>query len=67
VGGAPRWGVSSRDWQSHAIDADAEHPEGVYLARRGQRPARDTTLYDEPPGGMCVFCLRRTERGDTAT
>ena len=37
VGGAPRWGVSSLDWRSHAVDADAEHPYGVYVARCGQR------------------------------
>ncbi|MGH3829354.1 MAG: hypothetical protein ACRDRS_02715 [Pseudonocardiaceae bacterium] len=67
VGGAPRWGVSSQDWQSHAIDEGAEHPEGVHVARCGQRLARDTTLYREPPGWMCVACLRHTEREATAT
>jgi len=63
----PRWGVSSRDWQSHAIDVDAEHPDGVYVARCGQRLVRGTSLYDEPPPGgwMCLACARWTERGDT--
>ncbi|MGH3831829.1 MAG: hypothetical protein ACRDRS_15515 [Pseudonocardiaceae bacterium] len=67
VVGAPRWGVSAQDWQSHALDEGAEHPDGVYVARCGQRLAAGTTLYDEPPGWMCVSCLRHTQRGDTAT
>ncbi|MGH3865216.1 MAG: hypothetical protein ACRDQ4_03595 [Pseudonocardiaceae bacterium] len=62
---APRWGVSSADWQSHAIDEDADHPSGVYVARCGQRLRGAATLYDEAPGWMCVSCLRWTERGDT--
>jgi hypothetical protein len=33
VTGAPRWGVSSLDWQSHAINEDAEHPYGVRRCR----------------------------------
>lgn len=65
VDGAPRWGVSSRDWHSHTIDEDAEHPHGVYVARCGQRLIRSTNLYDEPPGWMCVSCLRWAQRGDT--
>jgi len=60
VGGAPRWGVSSADWQSHAIDVDTDHPDGMYVARCGQRLARDTSLYDEAPGWLCVSCLRWT-------
>ncbi|MGH3826900.1 MAG: hypothetical protein ACRDQX_06975 [Pseudonocardiaceae bacterium] len=59
VGDAPRWGVSSRDWQSHAIDEDADE---VYVARCGQRLVKGTTLYDEAPGWMCVPCLRGTKR-----
>ncbi|MGH3771421.1 MAG: hypothetical protein ACRDRW_08515, partial [Pseudonocardiaceae bacterium] len=35
VGGVPRWGVSSLDWRSHAVDGDADHPYGVYVARCG--------------------------------
>ncbi|MGH3772820.1 MAG: hypothetical protein ACRDRW_15750 [Pseudonocardiaceae bacterium] len=58
VGAAPRWGVSSLDWRSHAIDEDAEHPEGVYVARCGQRLVTGTSLYDEAPGWMCLDCLR---------
>ncbi|MGH3825662.1 MAG: hypothetical protein ACRDQX_00600 [Pseudonocardiaceae bacterium] len=67
MGGAPRWGVSSQDWQSHALDAEAVHPVGVHVARCGQRLAAGTTLYSEPPGWMCVACLCRTEREDTVT
>ncbi|MGH3830082.1 MAG: hypothetical protein ACRDRS_06450 [Pseudonocardiaceae bacterium] len=59
---APRWGVSSLDWQSHAIDENAEHPDEVYMTRCGQRLVSGTTLYKEAPGWMCVPCLRGTER-----
>ncbi|MGH3856303.1 MAG: hypothetical protein ACRDR6_22995, partial [Pseudonocardiaceae bacterium] len=62
VGDAPHWGVSSQDWQSHSIDEDAEHPDGVYVARCGQRLVKSTTLYGEAPGWMCLSCLRWTER-----
>ncbi|MGH3710390.1 MAG: hypothetical protein ACRDRQ_20300 [Pseudonocardiaceae bacterium] len=67
MNGAPRWGVSSLDWRSHAIDGDAEHPDGVYVARCGQRLVLGASLYDEPPPGgwMCLVCARWTERGDT--
>ncbi|MGH3770000.1 MAG: hypothetical protein ACRDRW_01135 [Pseudonocardiaceae bacterium] len=62
----PGWGVSSRDWQSHAVDVDAEHPDGVYVARCGQRLVMGASLYDEPPPGgwMCLACTRWTDRGD---
>ncbi|MGH3720105.1 MAG: hypothetical protein ACRDRI_14935 [Pseudonocardiaceae bacterium] len=59
---APRWGVSPLDWQSHAIDEDADHPYGVYVARCGQGLFMGTSLYDEPPGWICLTCLRWTER-----
>lgn len=59
--GAPHWGVSSLDWRSHAVDVDADHPDGVYVARCGQRLSMGTTLYDEAPGWMCVSCLRGTK------
>ncbi|MGH3684522.1 MAG: hypothetical protein ACRDRU_20700 [Pseudonocardiaceae bacterium] len=60
VGTAPRWGVSALDWRSHAVDEDADHPSGVYVARCGQRLVRDTSLYDVAPGWMCLSCLRWT-------
>ncbi|MGH3721488.1 MAG: hypothetical protein ACRDRI_22095 [Pseudonocardiaceae bacterium] len=62
--GAPRWGVSSTDHHTHTIDADAEHPDAVYLARCGQLLFMGTNLYDEPPpdGWVCLFCLRWTDR-----
>ncbi|MBV8540609.1 MAG: hypothetical protein JO364_09145 [Pseudonocardiales bacterium] len=64
MSGPPHWGVSSRDWQSHAIDVDAEHPDGVYVVRCGRRLVLGAGLYDEPPPGgwMCLACARRTER-----
>ncbi|MGH3772324.1 MAG: hypothetical protein ACRDRW_13165 [Pseudonocardiaceae bacterium] len=62
VGLAPRWGVSSLDWRSHAVDEDADHPYGVYIARCGQGLFMGAALYDEPPPGgwMCLSCLRWT-------
>ncbi|MGH3772523.1 MAG: hypothetical protein ACRDRW_14200 [Pseudonocardiaceae bacterium] len=61
----PRWGVSSLDWQSHAIDEEADHPYGVYIARCGQGLFMGAALYDEPPPGgwMCLPCLRSTGSG----
>ena len=66
VGVAPHWGVSSTDWQSHAVDVDADHPSEVYVARCGQKLIIGASLYDEPPPGgwMCLACARWTERGD---
>jgi hypothetical protein len=58
----PRWGLSSLDWHAHAIDEDADHPDGVYLARCGQRLFRGTSLHDEPPGWICLSCLRWIDR-----
>lgn len=60
----PRWGVSSLDYHTHAIEEHAEHPDAVYLARCGQLLSKSATLYIEPPpaGSMCLHC---TERGDT--
>ncbi|MGH3719849.1 MAG: hypothetical protein ACRDRI_13630 [Pseudonocardiaceae bacterium] len=64
-----RWGVSSLDWRSHAVDEDVDHPYGVYIARCGQGLFMGATLYDEPPpaGWMCLPCLRSIERGDTGS
>jgi hypothetical protein len=59
---APRWGVSSLDWRSHAVDVDVDHPYGVYVARCGQRLFMGTSLYDEAPGWMCLSCLRWAEQ-----
>jgi hypothetical protein len=60
VGVAVRWGLSSLDWHAHAIDEDADHPYGVYVARCGQRLFMGTSLHDEPPGWICLSCLRWT-------
>ena len=62
VGIVPRWGVSSLDWRSHAVDVDADHPYGVYVARCGQRLFMGTSLYDEAPGWMCLSCLHWAEQ-----
>ncbi|MGH3698192.1 MAG: hypothetical protein ACRDQY_01715 [Pseudonocardiaceae bacterium] len=62
----PRWGVSSLDYHTHAVDA--EHTDAVYVARCGQMLFRGASLYDEPPpgGSMCPTCLTCTERGTPA-
>ncbi|MGH3807900.1 MAG: hypothetical protein ACRDRU_15005, partial [Pseudonocardiaceae bacterium] len=57
---APRWGVSSADWRAHAIDEDADHPSGVYVARCGHQLRTAATLYDEAPDWICLTCLRWT-------
>ena len=62
VGVAPRWGVSSLDWHSHAVEEDTKHPDGGYVARCGQHLVMGASLYDEPPGWMCLACLRWTQR-----
>ena len=54
-GVAPRWGVSSADWRSHAIHEDADHLCGVYVARCGHRLRGAATLYDEAPDWMSVL------------
>lgn len=60
---AVRWGLSSLDWHAHAIDEDTDHPHGVYVARCGQRLFMGTSLHDEPPGWICLSCLRSTDLG----
>ncbi|MGH3683852.1 MAG: hypothetical protein ACRDSM_02070 [Pseudonocardiaceae bacterium] len=58
--------MSSLDYRAHAIDEDADHPYGVYVARCGHRLFQGTSLHDEPPrgGGTCPPCARWTERED---
>ncbi|MGH3830861.1 MAG: hypothetical protein ACRDRS_10510 [Pseudonocardiaceae bacterium] len=66
MSGPPRWGMSLLDCRAHAVDEDAEHPYGVWVARCGQRLLRGTSLHDEPPPGgwMCLPCLRWADRGN---
>jgi hypothetical protein len=45
------------------FDEDADHPYGVYVARCGQRLFMGTSLHDEPPGWICLPCLRWTGPG----
>ncbi|MGH3773466.1 MAG: hypothetical protein ACRDRW_19090 [Pseudonocardiaceae bacterium] len=56
VGAAPRWGLSSTDWHTHAIDEGGEHPCGAYIARCGHRLRSADTLYDDPPSRICPSC-----------
>jgi hypothetical protein len=61
---SPRWGLSSLDWYAHAIDEDADHPYGVYVARCGHRLLTAATLYEDPPppGRICLSCIGRSDR-----
>jgi len=61
VGIPPRWSLSPLDWHAHAIDEDDDHAYGVYVARCGQRLFMGTSLHDEPPGWICLSCLRWTD------
>ncbi|MGH3773911.1 MAG: hypothetical protein ACRDRW_21390 [Pseudonocardiaceae bacterium] len=60
----PRWGVSSLDYHTHAVNEDTDHPDAVYVAHCGQMLFRGAVLYDEPPPGglMCPTCLSWTQR-----
>lgn len=53
-----KWGLSVLDWHAHAIDENADHPIGVYVARCGHRLMMVTTLHESPPSRICAECGR---------
>jgi hypothetical protein len=55
---APRWALSPLDWHAHAIDAGADHPLGIWIARCGHRLLGGMSLHDTPPGHRCPTCAR---------
>ena len=55
---APRWALCPLGWQAHAIDAWADHPVGVWIARCGHQLSGGTPLYDVPQGQPCPSCAR---------
>lgn len=59
----PRWALSPLDWHAHAIDADADHPFGLWIARCGHRLLGGTVLHDTPPGSRCPTCTRWSQPG----
>jgi hypothetical protein len=59
-GVAARWGLSLLDWHAHAIDDNANHRHGAYIARCGQHLSTSTNLHDQPPTWICPPCLRWT-------
>ncbi len=63
---APCWGMSSLDWQSHAIDESADRLYGVYVARCVQRVFMGASLYDEAPAG-CAYPACAGPSGGTPT
>jgi hypothetical protein len=54
----PRWSLSPLDWHAHAIDAGADHPLGLWIARCGHRLLGGTSLHETPPGHRCPTCTR---------
>ncbi|HEY3691460.1 MAG TPA: hypothetical protein VGL46_14385 [Pseudonocardiaceae bacterium] len=59
---APRWGLSRLDNNAHAVDIDADHPNGVYVTRCGHRLLMVVSLHDEPPERIWMFCARWSDR-----
>jgi hypothetical protein len=55
---APSWALSSFDWLAHAVDAWADHPVGVWVARCGHQLSGITPLSDMPQGKRCAGCDR---------
>jgi hypothetical protein len=53
---AIKWGLSTLDWRSHAIDERAYHPVGVYVAECGHLLMMVVTLHDKPNGRPCAAC-----------
>ena len=53
-----RWGLSCVDWRAHAINLDADHPYGLYVAVCGHRLRAATVLHRRPPGHRCPTCSR---------
>jgi hypothetical protein len=54
----PEWAVSPLDQHAHAVDAWADHPPGMWIARCGHRLSGGTPLYDVPQGEPCPRCAR---------
>lgn len=54
----PRWALCPLDGQAHAVDAWADHPSGIWIARCGYRLPGSTGLHDDPPGQQCSTCAR---------
>jgi hypothetical protein len=61
---APQWGLSPLDRSAHAVDVDADHPLGAYIARCGHHLMIITTLHDQPTPGWrtCPDCARWAAR-----
>ena len=54
----PEWAVSSLDQHAHAVDAWADHPLGVWIARCGHHLLAGTPWYDVPQGKQCASCAK---------
>jgi hypothetical protein len=64
---APRWALCPLDWSAHAIDAWADHPPGVWIARCGHQLSGGTPLYDVPQGQECPSCARWSQASEPRT
>ncbi|MGQ0717890.1 MAG: hypothetical protein ACT4NP_11370 [Pseudonocardiales bacterium] len=54
-----KWGLSSLDWRSHAIDERRDHPIGVLKAECGRRLMMVVTLHEAPNGPPCPHCAAK--------
>jgi hypothetical protein len=64
---APHWALCPLDWQAHAIDAWADHPLGVWVARCGDQLSGGTPLYDVPQEPECPSCARWSTTSEPRT
>jgi hypothetical protein len=58
----PRWGLSLLDRSAHAVDVDANHPPGAYIARSGHTLPRGTLHAELGDWRTCPTCARWTAR-----
>jgi hypothetical protein len=64
---APNWALSSLDWHAHAVDAWADHPTGVWIARCGHQLSGSTPLYGVPQGHQCPGCAKWSRSREAGT
>jgi 3',5'-cyclic AMP phosphodiesterase CpdA len=62
----PYWALCPLDWLAHAVDAWADHPVGVWIARCGHQLSGGTPLYDLPQGHQCPSWARWSQASELA-
>ena len=63
----PCWALSPPEWHAHAVDAWADHPLGVWIARCGHQLSGSTPLYDVPQGQRCAGCAKWSQATEPRT